>query len=256
MKAILIFTVIIASSNSFRYINKLFYLIPFLYLFLISLVLCNKNLRQSAFKGVLLFLPFGIWIILTSIWSSFPLISFTRGLSFLLMSAAAVSLALLSKKYFNSIFSVLLPLNILIIISSLISLLIGFPQDAWTAGNGMGFMGFAAHQNTLGVLILFTVPSVIFQLFRNFNNLKSKKYNFLTTEFFLLLLSFLLFTFNFLLLLLTHSRASILSLIVFIIVFALFTLRRKYLLLTSYFLLLTSYFLVCFLPPIYPFNYF
>lgn len=84
-------------------------------------------------------------------------------------------------------------------------------------------MGFAGHQNTLASAILFTLPGVIAlrMTLSEKNKENSKKY------YFTIMSILLLFTFNLLLLLLTYSRASMLSLIIGILTFLIITKSKK-----------------------------
>jgi O-antigen ligase len=97
----------------------------------------------------------------------------------------------------------MLPANIIIAGSSIVSLLINYPDTAWTGGNKLGFMGFTVHQNTLGALILFTFPATAASLF-------SER---ITTRTFAFILSLL----NIYILILSHSRASLLEIIIFVL---------------------------------------
>ena len=49
----------------------------------------------------------------------------------------------------------------MILIISAISLIFGIPSQSWSGGNGLGFMGFAGHQNILAAALLFTLPGII-----------------------------------------------------------------------------------------------
>jgi len=218
VKAILPLTIIFAAANSFKYIGSFFYLVPLFYLYIIAAIWTDKNDRDTFIRVYLLFLPFGVWAVLTSLWSPYQMISLTRGIYFLLMSAAAAAIAMLAKKLFGNIFKAVIPLNIIIVLSSLASLLLGFPGDAWSGGNGLGFMGFAGHQNTLGALILFTVPAPIYLLFQRIRG---------RDNFIIISIYFLLCTLNFILLILTHSRASILSLAVMLLVLSIKLIKLK-----------------------------
>jgi len=144
-------------------------------------------------------------------------------------------------------FGFLLPANVLIVLSSIVSLIISYPENAWTGGNMMGFMGFTAHQNTLGALILFTSLPVVYavknviaslgevisewRFFQLSKRRKSQNDN---------LFYFVLFTSNFLLLLSTYSRASIAAfvLLIFLLSFTVFNFKK---LITVYCTLLTLF---------------
>lgn len=251
IKILIVLAIVCSAASSFRYIEKLFYLTPLLFAFLTIAVILEKETRTKFIRGFVLFLPFGLWAALTSLWSLYPIISLTRGIFYILLSAGAVSIVILSIKNFNDIFEAILPLNILIIVSSLISLVTGWPSDAWTGGNTKGFMGFAVHQNTLGALILFTFPAPLYK----FLNVLKLKTNTGTSSFHLRpwrttisptiidpstdgwiplfnrsivpLLHLILLSLNLFILFLTHSRASILALLVMVFILNLLTFNKK-----------------------------
>ncbi|MFH1196567.1 MAG: O-antigen ligase family protein [bacterium] len=94
-------------------------------------------------------------------------------------------------------------------------------------------MGFTAHQNTLGALLLFTIPFVTEVLYEKLLVWKKIRFIFKSSLLLPLLFYFFLFTFSFLLLFLTHSRTSIISIIIFFIMIALFNLKKKYILILT-----------------------
>lgn len=212
------FTIIAVASRSFIYIDKLSYFVPAAFIYLIITTVSEKENRSLFFKNSLFYLPFGLWAALTSAWSSYPVVSLSRSLYFLLMSSAVVSIIVLIKKYKLNLFSLLLPLNLFIVIISLVSLILGYPHSAWTGGNAQGFMGFAAHQNTLGALLLFTIPASVY-----FFITKSKHRIYFSV----------LILINTALLISTHSRASMLALVIFIMTTAYLDLNSKTFLLSA-----------------------
>lgn len=212
IRVIISFTIIAVASRSFIYIDKLYYFVPVAFIYPIVVIVYEKENRKLFVKSILFYLPFGLWAALTSVWSSYPFVSLSRGLYFLLMSLAVVSIIILLKKYKLNFFSVLLPLNLFVVIVSLVSLILGYPDSSWTGGNGLGFMGFAAHQNTLGALILFAIPAPVYFL------ITKEKYR---LAFFTLLLT------NMGLIFLSHSRASLLALVIFIVILAYLVLKPK-----------------------------
>ncbi|MHB9005292.1 MAG: hypothetical protein ACYC6C_14815, partial [Coriobacteriia bacterium] len=161
--------VLAAGARAFPLFEKVYYILPVLLAYFILLgykeIQLNKRLRII----VLMLLIFSVWCLITSLWSSYPLITITRSLYFALVSIGAVIGSHLYLKTKNGLdLNFLLPLNIFIVLLSLISLIFKIPGDAWSGGNGMGFMGFASHQNTLGALILFTIPAPIFSIHQMF----------------------------------------------------------------------------------------
>ena len=138
-------------------------------------------------------------------------------------------------------------------------MIFNIPSQSWSGGNGLGFMGFAGHQNTLAAALLFTLPGVFalraersahrakgpdisgFPLRSNIEQSApiNRDFHFVPTKgiapsifrlssFVSRLSSFiLLIAFNVLFLILTYSRASILSLAVGIIIYLLITKSKK-----------------------------
>ncbi|NWF89171.1 MAG: O-antigen ligase family protein [Ignavibacteriaceae bacterium] len=111
----------------------------------------------------------------------------------------------------------------MIVIISLFSLISGIPDNRWTGGSGIGFLGFAGHQNTLAAAILLTLPGVFYLLF-TYHQIKSFEHrgvkNFVNTLFGKKGIIYSLLIVNIFLIVITYSRASILALIAGIIVFA------------------------------------
>lgn len=199
----------------------------------------NKNFKLFA----LLVLLFSFWALLTAIWSYDWQITYPRAINFAFVTIGASAAGYSWFKYFpKSPVGFLLPANIGIIAVSLFSLLFNLPSDAWSGGCGIGFMGFAPHQNTLGMMILFTIPAVLFPVFsflsrrnpvkpdlsrRSLTEPDISRFTFfrfftLPSIFYLLLLLL-----NLYILILTHSRGSILSLFVIIVMFVFLTRKWK-----------------------------
>ena len=232
--------VLAAGARAFPLFVKAYYTLPVLLAYFIVLgykeIKLNKRLRII----VILLLLFSVWCLITSIWSAYPFITITRSLYFALISVGSVIGSYLYIKAKNKFdINFLFPLNIFLVLLSLISLIFKIPGDAWSGGNGMGFMGFASHQNTLGALILFTIPAPIFFIHQMLKKWKETKL--LTSDFYLLASSYFLLIFNFSFLILSHSRASILSFLVMagIMIYNIINLKI-FIILTSVFCLLTS----------------
>jgi O-antigen ligase len=205
LKLIISLSAVAIISRTFHILSPVYYLLPVLFVIIFfagyNLVISDKNL----FTLVTLFFVFGFWCGLSAFWSSYPIVTLTRTVSFIFISWGAVLSGYIWIKLNPDSFSFLLPANIIIITLSLFSLITGIPPDSWTAGHGKGFLGFAAHQNTLASAIIFTLPGLIRERFD-----VKKKLNLI----FLVLISINLF-----ILLLTYSRASILALIIGVISF-------------------------------------
>jgi len=204
----------------------------------LNLSAADKHLRTVLF----LIATFGIWAAVTSAWSSFPLVTLSRAAYFFLITIPPVLLGYLwSKNERNELFAFLLPANFIIVMVSLYSLITSAPANAWTGGHGLGFMGYAGHQNTLAAAIVFTVPSVLFPLLKEITErLKNKDKSIiiktrLTFSIFLIppvlwlrrAGFILIFILNLYLLILSVSRAGVITLIIMLLVFILLSFNKK-----------------------------
>ena len=204
----------------------------------LNLSAADKHLRTVLF----LIATFGIWAAVTSAWSSFPLVTLSRAAYFFLITIPPVLLGYLwSKNERNELFAFLLPANFIIVMVSLYSLITSAPANAWTGGHGLGFMGYAGHQNTLAAAIVFTVPSVLFPLLKEITErLKNKDKSViintrLTFSIFLIppvlwlrrAGFILIFILNLYLLILSVSRAGVITLIIMLLVFILLSFNKK-----------------------------
>ena len=227
--------------RAFPVLSFFYYAVPFILLFtfilylsfLIIIFILIPNLHHFALDKrlktlLLLILAFAIWAAVTSVWSSFPEVSISRSAYFLLMAIVPVLLGYLwSKSKSNDLFGFLLPANIIVIAVSLYSLIISLPSDAWTGGHGLGFKGYAAHQNTLASAIVFTIPAVLFpllnELIMRFKNKDgSDRLPLASLSFYLLL-----FLLNLYFLLASVSRAGVLTLAIMILAFILLNFNLK-----------------------------
>ena len=88
-------------------------------------------------------------------------ILFLKGMNFIFVVTGIFSALLLWIKYVNgNFFSLFLPANLLVVATSIFSLVTGIPTDAWDIGHGLSFAGFFAHQNSMAMAIMFTLPGV------------------------------------------------------------------------------------------------
>ncbi len=227
-------------SRTFPIFNFFYYLVPVILLINILLALSFNLHKQFSLKIILIIFLYPLYCLITSLWSLYPDITLQRSVYQILLYSGTISAVLLYKNFLPDKGIVfLLPANISIVLISLFSLLTNIPDNSWTGGHGLGFMGFAGHQNTLASALLFTLPGLLAYKIKN----KGTKINVIRIFYFLLL------TFDFLLLLLTYSRASILALIIGTITYLLITKSIKILsLLFSIFaLIFVLYFIV---PPL------
>lgn len=165
------------------------------------------------------YLPFILWILLSSFWSVHPEVTFKRAIYFAFLVIGMESLSHYVPNSTRALLKVFLPTTVIVVTVSILSLITGFPPDYWSGGNGLGLKGFATHQNMLGSL-LFVFSSILnYKLFNLYyeKGLKNKVF----------WLSFGLNLLALLLLIITFSRSAILAYILFMIVFGLFTLGIK-----------------------------
>ncbi len=161
----------------FRGIEWLYYgtqLMLLLFILMAIMEVWQKKLvlNKNTIQLFGLFLLFPVWATLTAFWSLYPLSSFLKGMNFIFVVTGIFSALLLWIKYVNgNFFSLFLPANLLVVSTSIFSLVTGIPTDAWDVGHGLSFAGFFAHQNSMAMAIMFTLPGV-------FSLVKDKKINF------------------------------------------------------------------------------
>lgn len=209
-------------SRGFPIIQILYYAVPAILAICISMVLYHFKKNQISIKEYFIFLPFVIYCLLTSFWSTSSQVSATRSLYFLLLSFGMFSVIKLINHYNLNLFNYLLPANILVVVLSLISLTFNIPAANWSGGSGIGFMGFSAHQNTLASAVLFTMPAAFYYLFKT----EKSEVNIFNSKYFGLFIYFLIFI-NIVLLILTYSRAALLSLLTGITVYLILSKSKK-----------------------------
>ena len=169
----------------------------------------SKELKFS----LLIIASFGIWAMVTALWSPYPWESFKRSIIFIVASWGLIMAGYYWVRNFSKKeFTFLIPLNILVIVLSVFSLFTKIPHDYW-AGYGFGLKSFFGHQNALASLIIFTIPGIFFL------PLKDRRIRLIVT----MILSFL----NVYILILTHSRTSIAILFLSVLLFTLLSRRFK-----------------------------
>jgi O-antigen ligase len=184
----------------------------------LAFILIPRNGKTLIYLSIIFVFP--AYCLITSIWSLNPIISLQRSLYLLLIYTGILSSVSLYKKIFpKKGIGFLIPANIIILIISAVSLIFGIPADSWSGGNGLGFMGFAGHQNTLAAVLLFTLPGIIAFGIEH----KAKRKGYSKKHYFIFVFISLLLVSNVLLLILTYSRASILALVIGTITYLLIT---------------------------------
>ena len=215
-------------SRTFPLTSPFYFIVPVLLILNVILALIFIPWEGKYLVYTVIF-SFPVYCLLTSAWSLNPNISIQRSAYLLLLYAGILSSVLLYKKLFpNNRFGFLMPANIMILIISAISLIFSIPSQSWSGGNGLGFMGFAGHQNTLAAALLFTLPGVIaYGLGTKSKEQSSKGQLAKRLESFFSRSVILLLASNVLLLTLTYSRASILALVVGIILYLILNKSKK-----------------------------
>jgi O-antigen ligase len=179
-------------------------------------------------------LAFALWSLATTFWSIYPEVTLMRsGYLLFLIITIFVAAHMINWKELKYKFGFLLPLNIIVVISSLISLVFNIPETAWTGGNAKGFMAFTAHQNTLGALILFTSPAAIELFWIKFKERKNSQSSIVNRQSKILTSDFCLLTSAFILCTLTYSRASIASFLILLVLLTLLQGSKLVLLLST-----------------------
>src|ERR1035437_161535 len=201
---------ILAATRSIDQIKWLSYSAPAFYLYF--LIVGYKELKsKELWFSLLLIAFFGFWAMITALWSPYPRETFVRSFVFIVSSWGLIMAGFYWVKNFSkNEFGFLIPINILLLLASLFSLITKIPNDYW-AGYGFGLKSFWAHQNTLGSLIIFTIPGIFIL------PLKDKKIRIMVT--------LILFALNVYILILTHSRTS---LAILLLSFFLFTILTKH----------------------------
>lgn len=227
-------------SRVFPFFDFLYYLVPVILSIYILLALLLKLHKQLNINLILIVFSFPLYCIITVLWSLYPQITLLRSIYLIFMYAGILSAVFLYKNFFSEKgIGFLAPANLLIIAFSLFSLITNIPANSWTGGNGIGFIGFAGHQNTLAAALLFTLPGIIAlgighsaksQAPGVINIPTVELPHFLTVRILRLASFVLLLACNILLLFLTYSRASILALAVGIITYLLIAKSKKILL--------------------------
>ena len=206
------------------YSNSILLLITLLILIIIIILFLPDNLTLPKFKkAISLFLPFTIWTALTSFWSFEPVYTLERSI-YLALLLFSLSLIIWKTKNSNiKLLDIFYLTGLTIIVASFVSLLLTVPADSWSGGNAKGFMGFSNHQNTFASIFVFILPAFNYQLLSEYKSLKGKRtdltsflgiLNKLTN---LKIISLLILNLSgILLLIITFSRASFLSYLIFL----------------------------------------
>lgn len=202
---------ILAATRSIEQVKWISYSAPAFYLYFLFAVF--KDFKSNELKFSLLTVAsFGLWAMVTSFWSDYPRESFLRSIVFIVSSFSLIMAGYHWVKNYSKVFGFLIPLNFLLLIVSVFSLVTKIPFDYW-AGYGFGLKSFWGHQNILASLIIFTIPGIFFL------PLKDRKTR--------IIISLFLFFLNIYILTLTHSRTSLAVLFISVFLFLLLSNRFK-----------------------------
>lgn len=217
--AITAIVILLIVVKGFVFVNILYYLIvPILLVSILSeAVLCGNSNSKLDFS--IYFLPFILWILLSSFWSVHPEITFKRTIYFIFLVIGMESISNLIPNNVNAFVKVFLPATMIIMAVSILSLMSGIPPDYWSGGNGLGLKGFTMHQNMLGSLMYLFTSILTYRLYNLYyeNGVKNNVFWF----------SAILNIAALFLLIITFSRSAILAYLIFIIVFGIFSLGIK-----------------------------
>lgn len=196
------------------------------------------------------FLVFGVWAIITAFWSLEQDNSLSKGLYFLFLFIGTFRMGeLLFESPFKRRFALLITAFFLVIvISNLISLALGYPHPSLEGLNYSGFRGFTNHPNKLAQYILLILPITLISLYfleRHYNKVPAlkpilqgdeasdkagitlaEKY-FNKSKVYYFLFGLVLCLLSFYLILQSRSRAALGTLLIFAAIFILFSLGIK-----------------------------
>jgi cell division protein FtsW (lipid II flippase) len=201
---------ILTATRSIEQIKWVSYSAP---IFLLYFILIGyKDLKnKELWFPLLIIASFSLWAMITSFWSPYPRETFVRSFVFIVSSWGIIMAGFYWMKNFSkNEFGFLIPVNILLLMASVFSLMTKIPNDYW-AGYGFGLKSFWGHQNTLASLIIFTIPGIFFL------PLKDKKIRIIVAS--------ILFALNVYILILTHSRTSLAVLLLSVFLFPMLTKR-------------------------------
>jgi hypothetical protein len=203
---------ILAATRSIEQVKWVSYSAPAFFLYFI--LTGFKELKSKELKvSLLIAASFGLWAMVTALWSPYPRVSFIRSIVFIVSSWGLIIGGFCWVRYFSKKeFGFLIPFNILLLMVSVFSLMAKIPYDYW-AGYGYGLKSFFWHQNTLASLIIFTIPGIFFL------PLKDRRIRIIVTS--------ILFLLNVYILTLTHSRTSLAVLLLSVLLFTLLSRRFK-----------------------------
>jgi len=215
-------------SRAFPGLNSLYYIVPVVLLICLIFGLYLRIYKKLSLRSAVIIFAFPVYTLITSIWSLYPLITFQRSFFLIIIYTGILTLVLLLKRYSSEYsLSFFIPANIFIIILSLTALIINTSSENWSGGNGLGFLGFAGHQNILAAALLFTIPGIFAlvnsdQILQQAQDDKTRRKKNISN-----ILFWILITANCLLLTVTYSRASILALVAGTIVFLILNKSKK-----------------------------
>lgn len=207
-------SIVILSFRISHYTISLYYfLTPPVLILLLVIGIKYLHIDKDFLKVLVLFMPFSLWCLTTSLWSYYPTMSFFKATYHIVIMFCGIFGGYFWIKKSNSLFSFFIPLNLLLVSLSILSLWLNLPMDAWSGGNGRGFKGILDHQLVLGLALFMTSNGLLFLLVRNMLLTETKEQR--TKKYLITNIVFILLAANIFLIFLTFARTSLLSLIFF-----------------------------------------
>lgn len=198
--------------------NLYFFGLPILIWLILSAVCKIRDNKNSA-SAFIWFIPFLLWNIVSALWSEHPVYSLERAAFSLVITAGFLSAGYNFSDYLKEKFTYLYIIMIPLVLLSLFSLITGLPENGWSGGNALGFMGYVSHQNTLGAALIFTIP-VLFYPFTERVRVTPGKVR-------ILIINTLLLATSLYILINSRSRGAVLAFIIFFILFTLISVTRN-----------------------------
>lgn len=213
------FLLLLFSSRIYQNTGNLYFFgLPILIWLIFTLFLKIRRDKNSALPFVW-FIPFLLWNMISALWSENPGYSIERAVYTLFITTGFLSAGFLFSDYLKEKFTFLYIILIPLVLISLVSLFTGLPENSWTGGNALGFMGYVSHQNTLGAALIFTIPVLFFSFIEKVRISDNKIRILIANSILLIAALYLLIN--------SHSRSAVLAFIIFFILFALISLNRK-----------------------------
>jgi len=154
LSALLIISILIKGVPKVSFVNYFFPII----MSILFIKYC-PSIYLSLFRDrfFVLFMPFIIWVLLSSFWSLAPIVTVQWAFYFLFLILSALVLNIFISDNKIGTVKILLPGISIVFLLSFISLLFRIPLDYWIGGNGLGLKGFFFVTRTSWVVLCFSL---------------------------------------------------------------------------------------------------